>query len=160
MSVESDQLTLLSVEPPARTSASQDFERALLASADTSRLSLYALLNDFAPSGWSGRMCPAFCQSTTEKRLEPSSGSWGNAGMGPHTAFLTLNTPEYHSAAVACSLSDILEIGGVPQRYYLSAIACRGILRRAEKRGKALPEPLKLALERAAHQTEPKKQTA
>jgi hypothetical protein len=37
------------------------------------------------------------------------------------------------------SLSDILETGDVPQRYFLSPKACSGILRRAEKRGKELP---------------------
>jgi len=35
-----------------------------------------------------------------------------------------------------CSLSDILETGDLPQRFFLSAKACAGILRRAEKRGK------------------------
>jgi DNA (cytosine-5)-methyltransferase 1 len=44
------------------------------------------------------------------------------------------------------SLSDVLETGEVPQRYFLSAKACQGILRRAEKRGKALPEALRDAL--------------
>lgn len=48
----------------------------------------------------------------------------------------------------------------MPQRYFLSATACRGILRRAEKRGKVLPEPLRLALERAALPTGPKKPIA
>jgi hypothetical protein len=48
------------------------------------------------------------------------------------------------------SLSEILEAGDVPQRYYLSAKACRGILRRAEKRGKELPRALMLALEAVA----------
>jgi hypothetical protein len=43
-----------------------------------------------------------------------------------------------------------LETGVVPQRYYLSAKACQGILRRAEKRGKALPDALKVALESVA----------
>jgi hypothetical protein len=44
-------------------------------------------------------------------------------------------------------LSDTLETGELPQRYFLSATACKGILRRAEKRGKQLPEQLKQALE-------------
>jgi hypothetical protein len=42
-------------------------------------------------------------------------------------------------------LSQILE-GGRLQKYYLSAKACQGILRRAEKRGKELPPMLKEAL--------------
>jgi hypothetical protein len=48
-----------------------------------------------------------------------------------------------------CSLSDTLEIGDVPQRFFLSATACRGILRRAEKRGKELPRALAQALQAA-----------
>jgi DNA (cytosine-5)-methyltransferase 1 len=49
-----------------------------------------------------------------------------------------------------CSLSDILETGDVPRRFFLSARACRGILRRAEKRGKELPIQLRRALEMVA----------
>jgi hypothetical protein len=66
--------------------------------------------------------------------------------MGPPGAFLTLSISEFHSAAAASSLSDILETGALPQRYFLSAKACAGILRRAERRGKELPLALKRAL--------------
>ena len=44
-------------------------------------------------------------------------------------------------------LSDVLEETTVDPRYYLSARACHGILNRASKRGKELPEILKTALE-------------
>lgn len=40
---------------------------------------------------------------------------------------------------------NILEMD-VPQKYYLSAKAARGILRRAEKRGKELPKLLEHSL--------------
>ena len=74
--------------------------------------------------------------------------------MGPLTGFLTLDTSESHNDAVECSLSDILEAhGNVPQRYFLSAKACRGILKRAEKRGRTLPPLLQTALEQALAQT-------
>jgi hypothetical protein len=63
---------------------------------------------------------------------------------------LTLNTLEYHNAADECFLSDILVEEEVPQRYYLSARASQGILRRAEKRGKKLPAMLETALQRQA----------
>ena len=43
-------------------------------------------------------------------------------------------------------LSEILQTE-VSEKYYLSARACEGILRRADKRGKELPEVLKTALE-------------
>jgi len=89
--------------------------------------------------------------------LAPSSGRWGNSGTGSRTECWTLSTSEWNhtlvpclSGDVVCSLSDILETGDVPQRYYLSAKACAGILRRAEKRGKALPERLARALTRVA----------
>ena len=62
------------------------------------------------------------------------------------------------SGAAECSLSDVLETGDVPQRYFLSGKACRGILRRAEKRGKTLPSQLHRALTEAAH-TEKRRET-
>ncbi len=59
------------------------------------------------------------------------------------------NTSEWPNDAVVCSLSQVLETE-VAQKYFLSPRACRGILRRAEKREKDLPPFLKLALERVA----------
>jgi hypothetical protein len=59
---------------------------------------------------------------------------------------LTLNSSEWPKDAAVCSLSQTLEVGNVPQRFFLSAQACRGILRRAEKRGKQLPPALQAAL--------------
>ena len=140
------QLTFLSEERPANPSASLGFAKALLTIAGTSPLNLYGLLKGLAPDGWFGKMSLACCRLTEEKRLEVSSEGWRNAGMGSPTGFLTLNISECHSAAAVCSLSDILETGDLPRRYYLSAKACAGILRRAAKRGKALPEPLRAAL--------------
>jgi hypothetical protein len=78
--------------------------------------------------------------------LAPSSGGWQNSGMGSPTGFLTLNTSGWPSDGRACSLSAILETGDVPQRFFLSAKACSGILRRAGKRGKELPPQLAHAL--------------
>jgi hypothetical protein len=72
--------------------------------------------------------------------------------MGSPTGFLTLNTSEWPSDAAVCSLSDTLETGDVPQRFFLSVKACQGILRRAEKRNKKLPELLRQALESVASQ--------
>jgi len=48
-------------------------------------------------------------------------------------------------------LSDVLQPPSeVHEKFCLSAKACAGILRRAEKRGKALPEALRIALEARA----------
>lgn len=63
-----------------------------------------------------------------------------------HIEFLTHNTGECPSVAVESNLSSILQ-ANAPKKYYLSAKACEGILRRAERRGKELPPMLKTALE-------------
>ena len=55
------------------------------------------------------------------------------------------NTGEFPNVAVVSRLSQILE--ATPQaKYSLSAKACQGVLRRAERRGKDLPETLKAVL--------------
>jgi len=71
-------------------------------------------------------------------------------GHGRHGGFSMLNTSEWPNDAAVCSLSSILEGQSIPQRYYLSAKACAGILRRAEKRGKVLPVELQRALQSVA----------
>jgi hypothetical protein len=145
-----DQLTFWSEELPASLSALQDSEKGWQMTVETSRLSSLNLLAAYGPDGWCGRTSPASCRLIEGECLEPSSLGWQNSGMGSPTEFLTLNISEFHSAAVACSLSDVLETGVVPQRYFLSATASRGILRRAEKRGKELPTQLRQALQAVA----------
>jgi hypothetical protein len=61
----------------------------------------------------------------------------------------TLDTSESPSGAVACSLSAILE-ARCPSKYYLSPRAAHGILYRAARRGKELPEHLSRALREVA----------
>ncbi|MDA8394915.1 MAG: hypothetical protein M0T72_06675, partial [Candidatus Dormibacteraeota bacterium] len=65
----------------------------------------------------------------------------------------TLDTSEFPSEGVECSLSAVLETQPVPQRYYLSPRAASGILRRAVKRGRTLPTQLEQALESVAQTT-------
>lgn len=62
---------------------------------------------------------------------------------------LTLNCSEKPREAIPSKLSDILVENPDP-KYSLSQRACQGILNRADKRGKALPEELRKALERQA----------
>lgn len=134
----------------ASPSASRDFARAWLTRAVTSHSPSLQSLTDIAPAGFSGRTSPASCRVTEDGILEPSSGAWGNSGMGGATGFSMRNISEFHSGAGVSSLSDILETGDLPRRYFLSAKACRGILRRAAKRGKELPTTLRRALEQVA----------
>jgi hypothetical protein len=147
------QLTFFAEEPPAKRSQSQDSEPDWLTLAETSPSPSLGLSLNIDRKLWFGKMSPESCRSMEDGRLEPSSGGWQNSGMGGPTGSLTLSSPEhltsptlFHSDGAVCSLSDILETGDVPQRYYLTARACAGILRRAEKRGKALPPLLRQAL--------------
>ena len=102
------------------------------------------------PIGFWEKTSLEFCRSTEDRIGLPCSGTWQNWGMGPPTAFSTLSGSEFPKDAGVCSLSDVLETGDVPQKYYLSAKACRGILRRAERRGRELPPALHAALSQAA----------
>ena len=63
--------------------------------------------------------------------------------------FSMRNTGESPNEENASTLSQILEVN-VPEKYYLSPRACQGILYRALRRGKELPEVLRIALERQA----------
>ena len=62
------------------------------------------------------------------------------------TELSMLSSGEFPSVAADSTLYSVLE-KNVHPKYYLTAKACSGILRRAEKRGKALPKILRIALE-------------
>lgn len=141
-----DLFSCLPAEPPVNPSVLQDSEKAWTIRAATWPLNISRWLTDCDVNGWYGRTSPESCQLTKDGRLAPSSGHWSNSGMGMLTEHWTLSTLEFHSGAVASSLSHILETGDVPPQYFLSGTACRGILRRAEKRGKSLPTHLQTAL--------------
>ena len=59
--------------------------------------------------------------------------------------FMTLNTGESPNAVKESTLSQILDLNA-PEKYCLSPKACAGIVRRAKKRGKELPDMLQEAL--------------
>lgn len=148
------QLSMFSQEErPAKVSAWPDFARGLLTRAETSCSPSLRSLVDTGLDGSFGKTSLASCPATEDGTLAPFSGAWGNAGMGGPTASWTLSMSE-HPAFPApcrndggvCSLSDILETGDLPQRFFLSPKACRGILRRADARGKSLPPSLAAAL--------------
>lgn len=121
---------------------------------------------------WSGKMCPELSAATKEKTSRQSSKrssasqsrkppilmclkkagqlgvattmNWEDDGAWLGECMMR-NTGECPNAAVVSRLSQILEV--TPQeKYSLSAKACQGILRRAERRGKDLPEMLKTVL--------------
>ena len=161
-----NQSTFLWEEPPVNRSRSQALEKVWLTRVVTWPSRFWQFLTAHGPAGWFGRTSPASYQAGRMRRvvsylmiqgvrtkdakptiLIPSPQDFGNSGMVSPTECWTLNISEFPSGGAASSLSDILETGVVPQRYFLSAKACRGILRRAERRGKALPPPLQAALQ-------------
>lgn len=127
----------------------------------------------FAPDLWCGRTCQEPLAQTREKisdaslkkfaelRIKPpqylclkkedgvqADVSWetGGALLGEYTICSFGDAP---SVVKESRLSQILEVNA-PEKYFLSAKACQGILRRAARRGKALPETLKIVLEKQA----------
>ena len=149
------QLTLFAEDSLARTSAWQEIARAWVESGAGFGGSSGASWLSAAPSGALSKTLMASCRRTMDGIWEPFSEHWGSSGMGSPTECWTLNTSDWPNGATVCSLSDILETGEVPAKYYLSPKAAAGILRRAERRGKALPALLKEALTALAAQGPP-----
>ena len=122
---------------------------------------------------WSGKMSPALSAVTEAKtsklsslklsasqsqrlpmclcltrangaRVDASMMTWEDGALlGEFTMHSFGESPREENAS---RLSQILEVSPHP-KYSLSAKACQGILNRAAKRGKALPEVLRQALE-------------
>lgn len=145
-----------------------------------------------APVGWSGKMSPELSAPTKERTLGQSSKKQSKSQSRKSPLFLSLRTDgqqpdaspmweengallgafsmlsfgECPSVENASHLSQILEASPHP-KYSLSAKACLGIVRRAERRGKEPPprgkEPpplLKTALLNQAGQHSASRETA
>ena len=121
---------------------------------------------------WSGKMCPEHSAATKGATL-PQSSKRSSASQSQKLPVLMClqkdgrpggdttrrwtddgawlgecsmrNTGECPNAAAESRLSQILE-ETPPEKYYLTAKACAGILRRAMRRGKKLPELLERVL--------------
>lgn len=80
-------------------------------------------------------------------RSGPRQASWWDRSGQPCGALLTPSVSEFPNDGVVSTLSDVLEPWheGL-RRYCLSSRAAKGIVRRAERRGRELPEPLRTAL--------------
>lgn len=129
------QLSMFSLEEhPASPSRSQDSERVLMTPEAASCLSFLESLSVTGLATLSGKTSPVSCHQTEDGILVPSSGRWGTWGTGGPTECWTLNGSESPSDVVASSLWDVLEIGDVPEKYFLSAKACAGFLRRSEEK--------------------------
>jgi hypothetical protein len=143
-------LTSLLEDSPAKTSPLQDADEGSPATDQDSSLSSPESQTLFDPNGFSSRTYPDCSPRTAVGTSESCLERWPTSGMAWDGGFSTAVSSECRSAAGECSssettLADVLE-PNVPQRFYLSARAARGILRRAEKRGRELPPALAEAL--------------
>lgn len=86
---------------------------------------------------------PLFLDLRKSGATQDASWEMGGQLLGEYTM---PSFGEYPREENASRLSQILE-EAAHRKYYLSAKACEGILRRAERRGKELPPELKTALE-------------
>ncbi len=99
----------------------------------------------------SSRKLPLFLCLQRDGQQAGASLTWTENGA-LRGAYSTHSFGESPNVAVESHLSQILEDSPHP-KYCLSAKACAGILRRAEKRGKKLPEVLEAALLKQAEPT-------
>lgn len=105
------------------------------------------LLN-YNQSGSSSKTCPVCCRSTQGRTWAPSSGRWLNAGTGSAIEFWTLSISESPKNVEESSLSDFLETpASIAPKYYLTPTACAGLLRRTDKRGRAINPTLRAWME-------------
>jgi len=130
---------------PARISPSPGSGPASLESAAGSSGSSCGWPTSCNPDGCCLRMFQGFLALAVGATSGRCSKDWNTAGTGGPTGYWTASISESPSDGAACSLSAIVE-GRVPPRFFLSPKAARGILRRAEKRGRELPPALRAAL--------------
>ena len=159
-----EQLTFLSGEALASLSPLQGVERVSKENPGSCSSTFELFATSCEPAEGRARGTSSGRTSRDAFRVERGetsdaySTSWKTAGISWRGERWTRNLPEYltgqrvdsegryRNAAGASSLSEVLE-AQAPQTYSLSAKACEGIIRRAEKRGKPLPNVLRKALE-------------
>ena len=158
---------------PVRISASPESVWDSTVRAASSLSTLYDCALSQERGGYCGKMSPRLYQVMAERTspdLFPCSADGTSpcqvtVGASPASSqtlpvisvspgeYLTLNTPEFpnfqgrsRSEGSVSSLSDILVVGNIPPKYYLTVKCAGGILHRAERRNKTLPPVLKEAL--------------
>ena len=136
-------------DSPAKTSPSPASGQDSQASGQDSSLSSPGSQMSFDHVGSSLRTSLGSSPLPTEETWESFSQRWPKSGTAFPGGWSTLGSSESPSDAVECLLSDVLEMT-VSERFALSARAAKGILRRADARGKTLPVELEQALRELA----------
>ena len=154
------QFTKTSPEPSAVTKEGTSRQSLRKSSgSQTQMLPLFLCLKRDGPTAdalWE-KTSPGFLFPLHGVCTTPNSGAfhrdgngcvWLETSMGSQHQkyYLVLNCGEKPKEPMPTRLSEVLE-RNVDSRYCLSPKACQGILNRAARRGKELPEALRLALE-------------
>ncbi len=137
---------------PVKTYPWRETALAWLESKAVSGLSLFGWSPRFGLLGSSSKMSLASYLRTEVETSRSSSTVYPTSGMAWRGGYWIASTSECPSDAVGSTLSGVLEPHAHP-RFYLSPRAASGILRRAEKRGRALPALLYQALAAVARTT-------
>ena len=122
--MSSEQLTLFAVASRAKTYQWPAAARDWLESGLDCGLSSIALLMLLNRELSSSKTSPAYYRATEDETLPSSFAGWSNAGMASPGGFWTLSISESPSAAVACSLSAVLEADAPPLGSTLRCSAC------------------------------------
>ena len=145
--MKEEQLMLFAEEHHANHFQLQDSEEDSAITEGILRSLFAEWLISCAPSTSSGKTLPVVCHPMEDGTLVPSQGRWQNSGIHSDGVCLTHNTSESPKDAEESFLLDVLQDSqSISDKYCLSQKAAEGILRRAKRRGKTLPETLETAL--------------
>jgi hypothetical protein len=137
---------------PAKTSPlPESVQGSLALGVDSSSISS-GWFESYSRLGFAWSKSPDSSAATGERTSASRSTRWQTQGISWNGGYWMRGGSEYPNGAEGCSLSDILE-DRPPDRFSLSPKAAKGILRRAERRGRMLPMRLEAALVALATQT-------
>ena len=80
----------------------------------------------------------------------PKSVKWPAAGFASGNVAVSLHIGDAPYNPVLTTMWEIVEKGPIEKRYFISPNAARGMIRRADKMGRHLFGPLRIALEKLA----------
>lgn len=130
---------------PAKICQSPENEQDLRESGQVSFGKSSGLRKKPSHPGDSLKMSQGFFLLMADATCGLSSTGYESAGLLSATGFSTVSISESPKDGAVCFLSAVLQ-SQVSSKYFLSPKAAAGILRRAEKRGRTLPDTLQQKL--------------
>lgn len=110
-------------------------------------MNLLDWLSNACPELFSSKTFMVYSVHTEAEISRLLSERWPNSGMLLDGVCLTAKTSESPNHAKESTLWDVIEKGQVQDKYFLSAGAARGMLRRTDQMGRNLFPPLRECLE-------------